>query len=77
MPVTSPDSEPVKLVAEPAVVAFPSRSAVTTPAEKFPDASLLTRVEGASASVAALARATPKATDAAVCPPTRATEVAD
>jgi hypothetical protein len=51
--------------------------AVTVPAEKSPDASLLTIVEAVLALVAALARLAPEATFAAVTPPTVETTVAD
>jgi hypothetical protein len=77
VPVTFPEREPEKLVEVVAVVAFPDRVAVMVPAEKLPDASLRTIVEAVLAEVAALARVTPAATLAAVCPPTEDTVVDD
>jgi hypothetical protein len=59
------------------VVAFPDKLAVMVPAEKLPDASLLTIVEAVLALVAALAKFAPEATFAAVTPPTVETTVAD
>lgn len=80
VPVTSPDKEPEKLAAVPAVVAdvaFPLKLAVMVPAEKLPEASLRTTVEAELALVAELASETPEATLAADCPPTEETTVAD
>jgi hypothetical protein len=74
VPVTSPDSEPEKFVAE---VALPERVAVMMPAAKLPEASLLTIVEGVFEPVAAFARVAPEATLEALDPPTEVTTVAD
>ncbi len=79
VPVTSPASDPLKLVAVPAVVAviaevavvaFPSKSPVILPAAKLPPASRLTKVPAVLASVAALARSVAAFIFAAVDPPT-------
>jgi hypothetical protein len=64
--VTSPDSEPEKLVEVVEVVAFPERFAVMVPAEKLPEASLFTIVEAVLRFVAEFAAITPDATLAAV-----------
>lgn len=72
--MTSPESEPVKL---PADVAVPFKFPVTIPAAKFPDASLLTIVEGVLTFVAAFAKLEPEATLAALDPPTELTTVED
>jgi hypothetical protein len=77
VPVTSPERDPVKLVAEVAVDAFPLRLAVMVPAAKLPEPSLFTIVETVLVLVAALARTVAEATLEAVCPPTEATDVAD
>jgi hypothetical protein len=73
--VTSPVRLPVKVAAAPEVspVTFPMRFAVTVPAEKFPEGSLLTRALTVFRPVAALARFAPEATLAAARPPTVAT----
>src|SRR5579863_7563997 len=76
VPVTSPVSEPEKLVAVVAVVALPLRLAVIVLAEKLPEASRFTIALALSRFVAALARTAPEATFAAVCPPTVLTTVA-
>jgi hypothetical protein len=84
--VTSPEREPVKLVAvvavvaevaDVAVVAFPDKFAVMVPALKFPDASLFTIADAVFRFVAAFASTEPEATLAAVCPPTEDTTVDD
>jgi hypothetical protein len=80
VPVTSPDSEPEKLVevtAVVALVAFPDKVAVIVPAAKFPEASLRTIVEGVLSAVELFARPDPVATEEAVDPPTSETTVAD
>jgi hypothetical protein len=59
------------------VVAFPDKLAMMVPAEKLPDASLLTIVEAVLRFVDALARFAPEAIFAAVTPPTVETTVAD
>ena len=70
VPVTSPDRLPEKLVA------LPERVAVMVPAEKLPDASLLTMVDAVLVEVAALAAMVAVFTADAVDPPTVATTVA-
>lgn len=76
VPVTSPESEPVKLVEFVEVVAFPDKLAVIVPAEKLPEASLLTIVDTVLELVEALARFAPEATLVEVTPPTVETTVA-
>src|SRR5579863_3545275 len=76
VPVTSPVSEPEKLVAVVAVVALPLKLAVMVLAEKLPEASRFTIALALSRFVAALANTVPAATLAAVCPPTVLTTVA-
>lgn len=82
MPVTSPDSVPVKFVvdavevAKSAVVALPFKEAVIVPAEKFPEASLLTIVDAVLRDVELFARVTPEATLEDDIPPTVETTVA-
>ena len=80
MPVTSPESDPLKLVvvvAVVALVALPFKAAVMVPAAKLPEASRLTMVLTVSALVAALAAVVAEATLAADWPPTVLTTVAD
>lgn len=77
VPVTSPDSKPVKEIEEFALVAFPTRAAVTTLASKFPSESLATILLGWRSLEASLAACAPEATDAALDPPTEETTVAD
>lgn len=82
VPVTSPESVPLKLVALAAVVAvvaveaFPLSSAVIVFAVKLPEASRLTIAFGALVSVAPFAVVTAEATFVALCPPTLDTTVA-
>lgn len=69
VPVTSPDKDPVKLVAlvaVVAVVALPFKFAVIVPAEKLPNASRLTIVLAVLELVAAFAAMVAVATSAAV-----------
>jgi hypothetical protein len=79
VPVTSPDREPVKLVAVMAVVAlvavvaFPVKFAVIVPAAKFPEAFLSTSVLGVFSGVASRYEAVAVAILAAEAPPTNAT----
>ena len=81
VPVTSPASEPEKLLADAAVVALvaevalPDKLAVIVPAEKLPEASRFTSALGVFALVAALAALAAPATLAADCPPTLETTV--
>ena len=79
MPVTSPDNDPVKLVAFVAVVAvaaLPFNVAVIIPALKLPDPLRNTNVFGVLELVAVLASDAAVATFAALCPPTKLTTVA-
>ncbi len=85
VPVTSPESVPVKLVAvvavvavvaDVAVVALPNKLPVISPATKLPPASRLTIVFAVFEDVAALARIVAAFTFAAVDPPTVETTVA-
>jgi hypothetical protein len=82
VPVTSPSRLPLKLVAVPAVVAdvavvaFPSKFAVIDPAVKLPLPSRLTIVFIVLTSVAALAKTVAAFTLAADDPPTVETTVA-
>ena len=55
VPVTSPDNDPLKLVAVVAVVALPLKFAVIVPAEKLPDASRATIALAVLALVAVVA----------------------
>lgn len=58
VPVTSPTKEPLKLVAELAVVALPDRLAVMVPAEKSPEESRFTIVSGVFSEVAPVEEST-------------------
>jgi hypothetical protein len=77
VPVTSPASEPLKLVAVVAVEALPLSDPVIVPAVKLPEASRLTIVEAVFRFVAALAAFAPDATFPADTPPTVATVFAE
>jgi hypothetical protein len=84
VPVTSPESDPLKFVAVVAVVAdvalvavvaLPLRLPVIVPAAKFPDASRFTIMLAVFVEVALLAACVPVATFVDVWPPTDETTV--